>query len=253
VVKNKSILTRDIERELIQKYQDYNDQEALNKLVQYHTPYIQKLAAKEYNKFGQIVEYEDLIQEGKIGLIKAIKKFDLKRNSFNPTNKLVVTNQALLTYAHNWIIAEMQNLYHHSHSLHIPAHTLRAIQFNIGEQSDEKKRLAKAAMKTESIDYNDSKDSNNNNYNQEINFLNIKTDPTFEEGIMYIFSPEVDEAVNKLSPIEWEIFSIRYGIFNGAPEKTDYIAYKLGIKKHTVEKILKRVKRLLNNSINSKI
>lgn len=250
MTKAKNVLSRELERELIRQYQEEGNQKALDALVQYHTPYIQKLAAKEFNKFGKIVEYEDLVQEGKIGLMVAIQKFDLNRTSINPTNDKVITNQALLTYAHTRIIAEMQNLYHHSHSIHIPAHTLRDIQFNLGNHSDERKRLAKAAMKTESLYYTENQDSDGKGQNNDVRPLNLRMDPTHEDGIKFIFSPTVMDAINtKLSDVEWQIFVMRYGIYDGVTEKPEYIANKLGMKKHAVEKILKRVRRILNTSI----
>jgi len=107
-------------------------------------------------------------------------------------------------------------------------------------------------MKTESIDYSDNKDASGNTRTKDMNPIDMKMDPTFDEGIMYIFSPEVEDAINKLTEIEWEIFAMRYGIYNGIIEKSDYIAEKLKIKKHTVDKILKRVRRLLMNNIEIK-
>ena len=162
----KKYLDRDKERELIRLYQKTNDNIYLEQLIIAHTAYIQKIASKQYKKFGKIVEYQDLVQEGRIGLIKAIKKFKLDRHSINPNTNKIVKSQALLTYAHSYILSEMQNLSHKSNATHIPAHTIRAIQFDVknqGGNTEERKELAKRAMKAESLNWHFNNENNNGN------------------------------------------------------------------------------------------
>ena len=152
--KNKKYLGRMEERELINQYQKTGDIQYIETLLREHTSYIHKIAAQQYQKFGRIVEFEDLLQEGKIGLIKAITKFKLDMQSINPNDNSVVINQRLLTYAHTKILSEMQTLFHKSNATHIPAHTIRAIHFNVknpGCNTEERKTLAKRAMRAESL------------------------------------------------------------------------------------------------------
>jgi RNA polymerase sigma factor (sigma-70 family) len=214
---------------------------------------VQKVASKQYIKFGKIVEYEDLVQEGRIGLIKAIKKFNMKHTSINPTNNSLVTNQSLLAYAHSWILAEMQNLYHRSHHAHIPAHTLRAIAFKVtnpGCNTEEVKNRAKLAMRVESLDFFrdnfERNDHGGNNYGHKLSGDSM--DPTFEESNQNIFAPAVQQAIKKLNPIEKQIIFMKYGVEDGPMAKTNFIASELNLDDKDVEKILKRAKRILSKN-----
>jgi len=81
------LLTAEEERELIKRAKK-GDIEARNKLINSNLRYIYKMA-KKYSGMG--IPISDLINEGVLGLIKAIDKYDLKRRV------------RLLTYATSWI------------------------------------------------------------------------------------------------------------------------------------------------------
>ncbi len=85
------LLTAEEERELIKKAKK-GDIEARNKLINANLRYIYKMA-KKYSGMG--IPISDLINEGVLGLIKAIEKYDLKRRV------------RLLTYATSWIRQSM--------------------------------------------------------------------------------------------------------------------------------------------------
>ncbi len=85
------LLTAEEERELIKKAKK-GDIEARNKLINSNLRYIYKMA-KKYSGMG--IPISDLINEGVLGLIKAIEKYDLKRRV------------RLLTYATSWIRQSM--------------------------------------------------------------------------------------------------------------------------------------------------
>ena len=252
----KKYFSRSQERGLIAQYQYNGDINALNTLINAHTPYIQKVASKEFIKFGKIVEYEDLVQEGRVGLLKAIQKFDLEKTPINPTNNKIVYNQALLTYAHNWIIAEMQTLFHRSHAAHVPAHTIRSTYCNVknpGCNTEERKILAKLAMRSDSLNINLENDPEldykNTQYLKLSPLYVQSSDPTFEEGTKNIFSPSMTQIINKLTKDEWEIFSMRYGISENMITKVHHIAEIMQLPIPIVEKKLKRAKRILTKYI----
>lgn len=87
------ILSEQEEKALFEQYQATNDLQAVRKLVLSHLRFVAYLA-REYRGYG--LPMEDLVQEGSIGLMKSVKKFDL---SFGVR---------LATYAMHWIKAEMQ-------------------------------------------------------------------------------------------------------------------------------------------------
>jgi|GEM_PF-3747794 len=260
----KKYINRIEERNLIREYQLYKDSDvyseqqiaanALEKLLEAHTAYVLKIANQEHQKCGKVVEYEDLVQEGKIGLIKAINKFKLDLESINPNDNTVVTNQALLTYAHSYIRSEMQTLFHRSNAAHIPAHTIRAIQFDVknpGCNTEERKSLAKKAMRAESLsDFTHENSSNERKIKIPVELINA--DPTFNDSVKHIYSPENMKAIEMLSPEEWEIIQLRYGLVGGEEgmvAKSPYIAKALDMPIEKVEKIFKRAKRILSKNL----
>lgn len=88
------LLTQDEEFQLAVKYRKYDDIEAAQKLITSNLRFVVKVAF-EYKSYG--VKIQDLIQEGNIGLMMAVKKF-------NPYK-----GYRFISYAVWWIRAYMQN------------------------------------------------------------------------------------------------------------------------------------------------
>ena len=86
-------LTEDEERELGMRLKNDNDLEAAKKLILSHLKLVMKIA-RSYSGYG--LPHSDLVQEGNIGLMKAVKKFDVDRGV------------RLVSYAIFWIKAEIQ-------------------------------------------------------------------------------------------------------------------------------------------------
>ena len=66
-------LTREKEYELAVEYAKTGSQEAAHELVVSHLPFVIKIA---FQHRGYMIPLQDLIQEGAIGLMKAVKRFD---------------------------------------------------------------------------------------------------------------------------------------------------------------------------------
>lgn len=88
------LLTREEEFKLAVKYRKYDDIEAAQKLITSNLRFVVKVAF-EYKSYG--VKLQDLIQEGNIGLMMAVKKF-------NPYK-----GYRFISYAIWWIRAYIQN------------------------------------------------------------------------------------------------------------------------------------------------
>jgi len=86
------VLTREEERELAERFHDKQDLEAARKLVLSHLRFVVHIA-RGYSGYGLPVG--DLIQEGNVGLMKAVKRFD-------PS-----VNVRLVSFAVHWIRAEI--------------------------------------------------------------------------------------------------------------------------------------------------
>ncbi len=91
-VNNFPVLNREDEHELAVQLQKDNDLEAARKLVLPHLRFV-VYVARGYNGYG--LPLADLIQEGNIGLMKAIKRFDPERGV------------RLVSFAVHWIRAEI--------------------------------------------------------------------------------------------------------------------------------------------------
>ena len=86
------LLSREDEADLFKKLHESDDIEAAKKLVLAHLRFVVHVA-KTYRGYG--LPLLDLIQEGNVGLMKAVKKFDPSRNI------------RLLSFAIYWIRAEI--------------------------------------------------------------------------------------------------------------------------------------------------
>src|SRR5687768_11111380 len=86
------VLTVDEEQDLARRFRDDEDLDAARELVHSHLRFVVHVA-RGYNGYG--LQLGDLIQEGNIGLMKAVKRFD-------PS-----VGVRLVSFAVHWIRAEM--------------------------------------------------------------------------------------------------------------------------------------------------
>ncbi len=86
------VLSKEDEQQLAIAYSENEDREAATKLVMSHLRFVAHIA-RGYSGYG--LPHADLIQEGNIGLMKAVKRFD-------PT-----MNVRLVSFAVHWIRAEI--------------------------------------------------------------------------------------------------------------------------------------------------
>ena len=92
IVNQSPVLSREEERELAYRFQNENDLDAARKLIVSQLRFVVHIA-RTYSGYGLPLAY--LIQEGNIGLMKAVKKFDPDRGT------------RLVTYAVHWIRSEI--------------------------------------------------------------------------------------------------------------------------------------------------
>ena len=87
-----SLLTAEEEVGLFLRFQEYNDVEAARKIVLSHLRYV-AYVARSYMGYG--LPLEDIIQQGNVGLMKSVKKFNLDHKV------------RLVSFAVHWIKAEI--------------------------------------------------------------------------------------------------------------------------------------------------
>jgi len=86
------MLTYETEKELARKLKDQNDLDSARALVMSHLRLVVSIA-RGYNGYG--LQFSDLIQEGNVGLMKAVKRFDYEKGV------------RLVSFAMHWIRAEI--------------------------------------------------------------------------------------------------------------------------------------------------
>ena len=91
---NHPILSREEEHKLATKYKEDGDLEAAKQLIRANLKFVVKIA-NEYKNYG--INPMDVIQEGNLGLMQAVKRFDPTRG------------YRLISYAVWWIRAYIQN------------------------------------------------------------------------------------------------------------------------------------------------
>ncbi len=137
-----SLLTVEEERRLARDFRDRGDKRAGHRLVEANLRFVVKVAF-EYRSYG--LRMADLIQEGNIGLMKAVQKFD-------PDKEI-----RLISYAVWWIRAYIQNHILKSWSL-VKIGTTQAqrkLFFSLARTRHEIERLSPGAgLDQEGIDVN---------------------------------------------------------------------------------------------------
>ncbi len=88
------LLTQELEQQLARRFRDSTDLQAAHTLITSNLRFVVKVAY-EYRSYG--IRMADLIQEGNIGLMKAVQKFDPDKGI------------RLISYAVWWIRAYIQN------------------------------------------------------------------------------------------------------------------------------------------------
>jgi RNA polymerase sigma-32 factor len=125
------VLSADDEFRLAVRFKKYNDVEAAEKLVVSNLRFVVKIA-HEYRNYG--MKLTDLIQEGNIGLMHAVKKFDPYKG------------YRLISYAVWWIRAYIQNFIIKSWSL-VKIGTTQAQRKLFFKLSQAKKKLETLSKK----------------------------------------------------------------------------------------------------------
>jgi RNA polymerase sigma-32 factor len=125
------VLSPEEEFKLAVRFKKYNDVEAAEKLVVSNLRFVVKIA-HEYRNYG--VKLSDLIQEGNIGLMHAVKKFDPYKG------------YRIISYAVWWIRAYIQNYIIKTWSL-VKIGTTQAQRKLFFKLSQAKKRLETLSQK----------------------------------------------------------------------------------------------------------
>jgi RNA polymerase primary sigma factor len=239
------LLSREAEIELATRAQA-GDQEALEKLIVGNLRYVVSIA-RRYLGYG--VSLADLINEGNIGLIQAVKRFD-------PTRGV-----KLITYAVWWIRqAITQALAEQGGVIALPVKHLEKLRKVLGgyrrftqhigvEPSSEElaEELDLPAGEVESILHVYRHLSLDTPIGEEggksfLDILPSTTAPSGEEAYINVtLTQEIQELLSHLPPREQQILRLRFGM-GGEPKTLEEIGGMLGLTRERVRQIEKQAK-----------
>ncbi|AGF59437.1 RNA polymerase sigma factor (sigma-70 family) [Clostridium saccharoperbutylacetonicum] len=172
--------------ELVLSYQQ-GDKQALDILIDSNIGIVRKIA-KKYNTLDKLLELDDLIQSGILGLITAANKYDL-----NIENKAT-----FITYAFQYIEREIYNCANGRGSREVNNNkfyrTVNSLNVPVGEEED-----------TELINMLDSHDMSMENIEDEIYFKQLRNEL---EGAMIKHNTLLERQILKLY-YGWDIEPIK--------------------------------------------
>lgn len=248
------LLTREEETELAKAIEN-GDQSAVHKMTEANLRLVGNIARQCRRSAGQSLSYADLVQEGNIGLIRAVYKFDYRKG------------YKFATYATYWIRqAIMRAIAQSGRSIQVPNHKIETFLKITKAEAKLTQHLGRAPTVDEiaanlDLPQNDVKDLKNifrdalsldepiSEDNGEIttiqDFLEDKT-ARFESTIANQSQLKtIVAAFSCLSEREQNVLGLRFGLTDGYPRTLDEIGEVYHVTRERVRQIeLQAIKKL---------
>ncbi len=230
------------EREKLQR--DIEEgKKARDHLVKANTRLVVSIA-KRY--MGQGVPFLDLIQEGNLGLLKAVEKFDYKRGF------------KFSTYATWWIRqAITRAIADQGRTIRVPVHVgdriremykvSRSLEQDLGREptseeiademnlpSKKVSWLLRVSRRTVSLE----KPVGEEEDSELGNFIEDESSPTPAESAYHtLLQEKLEEVLSTLTPREARILRLRYGLHNGHAHTLEEVGRKFGLTRERIRQI----------------
>lgn len=236
-------------RDLLKAYKQKGNMEARNQLIVKNINLVRKIASKKKNM--SILDYEDLVQEGIIGMIKGIEKFDInKKTEFS-------------TYVYYWIDQNIERaILEKGFTVRLPVYINEKInrmtrfenQFTTkGKEVNEKLLCSKLGFTKEEYYY---LKEIRNKYKTifSLNSVTNKTDSLPDTEVQYVvfyqdeksienlvFENMLKELINSLlsilKPKEKDIIKLRFGLKDGKEYTLEEIGKIYGVTRERIRQI----------------
>ena len=220
-IKKFPILTAEEEFMLAKRYKEHGDTDAAHKLVTSHLRLVAKIAMG-YRGYGLPVT--DLISEGNVGIMQAVKKFDPEKGF------------RLATYAMWWIRAQIQEYVLHSWSL-----------VKIGTTAAQKKLFFNLRKLKNQLTSIDSGNLSPENVREIATRLDVKETEVIDmNNRLYGGDQSLNVKVSNEADTEWQDMLVDQNeIQDELLEKKNEISYRKKIFKKALEVLNEREKEIL--------
>jgi RNA polymerase primary sigma factor len=210
--------------------------------------------AKRY--MGQGLPFPDLIQEGNVGLMRAVDKYDYKRgNRFS-------------TYATWWIRqAITRALAQKTRTIRIPLHmterirqmyrTAQLLEQSLGRRPTPEEIATEMELSTESVrgmmDASQhaialEKPVGDDGDSEFGDFIEDQDTPSpVESATQHLLQETIEEVLSELTPRQSHILRLRFGLGGGDPHTLEEIANKFGLSRERIRQLEKEALRRLRH------
>ena len=258
-VKHSSPLTDEEEVQLLRRINN-NDggQQALDRLVEGYQPLMISLA-RRFARHCQHLELLDLVQEGCIGLLQAVQKYDSRKST-----------ASFRTFAFTWARGFMLTAFwQNEDAIRLPLNKVKAIRQMVAvntrllSQLDREPTIAETAQEMQMQE----RDVLELVVLQEQQVVSLHSFPSDDDGLSLediLVAPSlshfndsrfssVDDALASLPERERAIIHLRYGFHDGHPYTQKEVAGLLGIACSTVASLDRRAHMRLRQALSEKI
>ncbi|MFA6296467.1 MAG: RNA polymerase sigma factor RpoD [Patescibacteria group bacterium] len=237
-------LLKNAEEVDLAKRKDAGDQEAFKMLVEANLRLVVSIA-KKYT--GRNLTLLDLIQEGNMGLFKAVEKFDYRKG------------YKFSTYATWWIRqAITRALADQSRTIRIPVHMVETINkftqverrlvqelgreplpeeiaSEMGIEIDKARNIIKINQDTVSLDTSVGEDDDESTLSDFIQ--DVKSVSPDQSAALRLLKDHIKEAIQYLTPREQKILEMRFGLVDGVGHTLEEVGREFGVTRERIRQI----------------